>query len=62
MKILVLNYEYPPIGGGGASVSRDIAVHLVELGHEVVVVTMKYGDLPRSEEQTSELQSLEPIS
>ena len=40
MKILVLNYEYPPIGGGGASVSRDIAVHLVELGHEVVVVTM----------------------
>ena len=46
MKILVLNYEYPPIGGGGASVSRDIAVHLVELGHEVVVVTMKYGDLP----------------
>ena len=55
MKILVLNYEYPPIGGGGASVSRDIAVHLVELGHEVVVVTMKYGDLPEYVDENGEI-------
>ena len=46
MKVLVLNYEYPPIGGGGAPVSRDIAENMAARGHDVTVVTMKYKKLP----------------
>lgn len=49
MKILVLNYEFPPIGGGAAPVSRDIAIKLKERGHEVTVVTMGFQDLPLCE-------------
>ena len=47
MKILVLNYEYPPIGGGAAPVSKDLAKELVKKGHTVTVLTMKYGELPQ---------------
>ena len=46
MKILVLNYEYPPIGGGAAPVSKDLAIELSKEGNRVVVLTMKYGDEP----------------
>ena len=46
MKILVLNYEYPPIGGGAAPVSKDLAIELAKRGHAVTVLTMKYGELP----------------
>lgn len=49
MNILVLNYEYPPLGGGAAPVSRDISQKLVEMGHRVVVVTMGYKGLPEYE-------------
>ena len=46
MKILILNYEYPPIGGGAAPVSKDLASELVKAGNAVAVLTMKYGDMP----------------
>lgn len=49
MKILVLNYEYPPIGGGAAPVAADISRHLAMEGHNVSVVTMAFRDLPRME-------------
>ena len=49
MKILVLNYEFPPIGGGASPVSKDIAIQLHKLGHEVVVLTMGFEDLPEKE-------------
>lgn len=49
MKILVLNYEYPPVGGGGGRVSRDVAEALAARGHQVMVVTSLHGDLPREE-------------
>ena len=49
MKILTLNYEYPPIGGGAAPVAADIARHLSARGHEVHVVTMAFCDLPLHE-------------
>lgn len=51
MKILVLNYEYPPLGGGAAPVSRDISQQFHKMGHDVTVVTMGYRDLPASEEE-----------
>lgn len=46
MNILVLNYEYPPIGGGGGSVCKDICELLAEKGHKISVVTMRYKELP----------------
>lgn len=50
MNILVLNYEFPPIGGGGGAVSRDLAIMMKKRGHGVSVVTMQFGDLPEKEE------------
>lgn len=49
MRILFLNYEFPPIGGGASPVSLEIARGYVKSGHVVDVVTMSYGDLPRRE-------------
>lgn len=49
MKILILNYEYPPLGGGAAPVSQEIANLYAKKGHQVDVVTMGYKDLPLSE-------------
>ncbi len=50
MNILVLNYEFPPLGGGASPVSRDISIQLAGLGHKVTVVTMGYKGLPKYEE------------
>lgn len=46
MRVLMLNYEYPPIGGGAAPVTRALAEQLARGGHAVDVVTMGYGRLP----------------
>lgn len=43
------NYEFPPIGGGGSPVARDITLSLAQLGHEIDVVTMAFRGLPRQE-------------
>lgn len=51
MRILILNYEFPPLGGGASPVSYEIAKGYVKLGHEVDVVTMGYKDLPSYEEK-----------
>lgn len=50
MKILMLNYEYPPLGGGGASVTKSLSEELVHQGHEVDVVTMGYKGLSKEED------------
>ena len=49
-KILVLNYEFPPLGGGASQVCFDIAQRYVMRGHEVDVVTMGFRGLPAYEE------------
>jgi glycosyltransferase involved in cell wall biosynthesis len=49
MKILMLNHEFPPVGGGAAPVTFELCKHLVRKGHRVDVVTMHYDDLPRFE-------------
>lgn len=45
MNILLINYEYPPIGGGAATAAAAIARHLASLGHSVTVLTSQFGKL-----------------
>lgn len=45
MRILLINYEYPPVGGGGATATRAIAQSLCRAGHQVVVMTGRFGNL-----------------
>ena len=47
MKILVLCYEYPPIGGGGGRVADQVAAGLARRGHSVRVLTAGMRHLPR---------------
>ena len=49
MNILVINYEYPPIGGGGGFVTRDILEHIAALGHRITVVTSYKSGLKKDE-------------
>ncbi len=41
MNILLLNYEFPPIGGGGGKAAYNLARELAGLGHQVDVLTSK---------------------
>ena len=50
MRVLVLCYEYPPIGGGGGRVAKSVAEALVARGHEVRVQTAALGR--RSQQET----------
>lgn len=47
MKLLLVNHEYPPVGAGAATATHAMAYELSALGHEVVVLTARYGDLAR---------------
>ncbi|MEI6338398.1 MAG: glycosyltransferase family 4 protein [Verrucomicrobiota bacterium] len=49
MKILVLCYEYPPVGGGGGRVAEQVAAGLVQRGHAVRVLTAGLRHLPGRE-------------
>jgi glycosyltransferase involved in cell wall biosynthesis len=47
MKILILCYEYPPVGGGGGRVAASVAEGLATRGHEVKVVSAGLRHLAR---------------
>ena len=49
MRILILNSEYPPIGGGAGNASANIARWFVAFGNQVEVVTAHFDGLPRLE-------------
>jgi len=49
MQVIVIIYEFPPVGGGGGRVAEDICRGLVQRGHEVLVITSHWGDLPWQE-------------
>jgi len=46
MKLLLINYEYPPLGGGAGNATLHIAQALASAGHQVVVLTSGFGELP----------------
>ncbi|NTW00076.1 MAG: glycosyltransferase family 4 protein [Oscillochloris sp.] len=50
MRIMMLNYEYPPIGGGASPITRALSEELARDGHAVDVVTMGYSKLPFRED------------
>ena len=51
MKILIINSEYPPIGGGAGNASAHIAARFAHMGHEIAVVTSRFGKLPHLEQR-----------
>ena len=46
MRILVLNYEHPPLGGGGGRLAAKVASGLVGRGHDVRILTAGMRHLP----------------
>jgi len=50
MRILMLNYEFPPIGGGGGYVTYYLARNMAQQGHEVYLISSQFKDLPEDEE------------
>lgn len=53
MRLVILNSEYPPIGGGAGNASAHIASQLVKIGYEVTIITARFGDLPHQETSTN---------
>ena len=49
MHVLIINHEFPPIGGGAATASAHLAREMTALGARVTVLTSAFGDLPRHE-------------
>ncbi len=49
MKVLLINYEFPPLGGGAGNATRHLATRRAGMGDVVKVLTMAHGDLPTAE-------------
>ena len=50
-RILVLCYEWPPVGGGGGRAARDVAETLARRGHQVRIQTVRLFGMPKREVQ-----------
>jgi glycosyltransferase involved in cell wall biosynthesis len=48
MRILLINYEFPPLGGGAGNATKNVAKELTVLGHEVLVLTTWFEGLPEN--------------
>lgn len=50
LRLLFINYEYPPLGGGAATASRHLIREWTAMGCEVEVLTSRFPGLPRCEQ------------
>src|SRR2546430_14512839 len=48
-KILLISYEYPPLGGGTGKAAMNTARELRRMGYEVAVLTSKFQNQPAEE-------------
>ena len=48
-RILILCYEWPPVGGGGGRAARDVAEALARRGHQVRIQTIRLFGMPKRE-------------
>lgn len=44
VNLLLINYEFPPVGGGAANATWELARAFVQLGHRPVVLTARFRD------------------
>ncbi len=49
MKLLCINHEFPPIGGGGATACYFLTKELEQMGDSCTVITSSFADLPARE-------------
>ena len=49
-KLLVVCYEFPPLGGGGGRVAQGLCEPLVQMGYQIDLVTMGFRGMPLREE------------
>lgn len=49
MRILIINYEFPPLGGGAGNATEHLAKDLTQQGNDVVVLTSGFRGLPGKE-------------
>ncbi len=49
MHLLLINNEFPPIGGGGSTVTKYAIRYLQAAGHTVTLITSRFRDLPKRE-------------
>lgn len=49
LNILVFNYEYPPIGGGGGVICKDISEEIAAEGNNITVITSEFEGLKKNE-------------
>jgi len=51
LRILLVNYEYPPLGGGAANATCSIGRALAKLSHEPTVLTSAFSHLAASSDE-----------
>lgn len=49
LRLLFINYEYPPLGGGAATASRHLVREWAAAGCDIRVLTSRFPGLPRCE-------------
>jgi len=55
LKILVLNHEYPPVGGGGGKITQNLCEGLASQGYQIRILTTHFKHLPLYEKNEVEL-------